>query len=67
MEQSSSNKLGALWVNKSKSERGPVLTGQINGKRVSVFKNKKWTEAEEKKQPLYHVLLSTLGSKNQKA
>lgn len=66
MEQSSS-KLGALWVNKPKSERGPVLTGQINGKRVSVFKNKKWTEAEEKKQPLYHVLLSTTRTKSEQA
>lgn len=62
-----SNKLGALWVNKSKSERGPALTGLIEGKRVAVFKNKKWTEAEEKKQPLYHVLLSTLKGKGEKA
>ena len=62
----SSTKLGALWVNQPKSERGPVLTGEINGQRVSVFKNKKWSETEEKKQPLYHVLLSTLG-KSQKA
>ena len=53
----SSNRLGALWVNKSKSERGPELTGEIDGKRVAVFKNKKWSEKEEK-QPLYNVLAS---------
>ncbi|OGY43499.1 MAG: hypothetical protein A3J62_04160 [Candidatus Buchananbacteria bacterium RIFCSPHIGHO2_02_FULL_38_8] len=66
MEQNP-NRLGALWVNQPKSERGPVLTGQINGQRVSVFKNKKWSEEEQKKQPLYHILLSTLKSKSQKA
>ncbi|MFA6381958.1 MAG: hypothetical protein WCX08_01670 [Candidatus Buchananbacteria bacterium] len=60
MEQQSSTKLGALWANQPKSERGPVLTGIINDQRVVVFKNKNWSEEEKKKQPLYHVLLSTL-------
>ena len=58
------NKLGALWVNKPKSERGPVLTGLLNGQRVVVFKNKKWTESDEKKQPMYHVLKSTVKAKS---
>jgi hypothetical protein len=63
-----SNRLGALWASKIKSEKGPVLTGEIEGKRVVVFKNKKWTEDEDSKQPLYHVLLSTLnGNKADKA
>ena len=53
----SSNRLGALWVNKAKGERGPELTGEIDGKRVAVFKNKNWSEKEEK-QPLYNVLAS---------
>jgi hypothetical protein len=66
-QNQSSNRLGALWVNKSKSEKGPVLTGEIDGKRVAVFQNKKWNEDDAKKQPLYHVLLSTLKSKGQKA
>lgn len=57
------NKLGAFWVNKPKNEQGPVLTGEINGERVVVFKNKRWTEAEAKKQPLYHVLVSTFKKK----
>ena len=57
------NKLGALWVNKPKSEKGPVLTGLINGQRVVAFKNKKWREGEEKKQPMYHILKSTVKSK----
>ena len=61
------NQLGALWVNQPKSDRSPVLTGEINGKRVSVFKNKKWSEEEKKKQPLYHILQSTLKSKSEKA
>ncbi len=51
-----SARLGALWVNQPKSERGPVLTGEIGGQRVVAFKNKKWSEADAKKQPLYHVL-----------
>jgi hypothetical protein len=55
-----SDKLGALWVNQPKTERGPALTGLINGQRVVVFKNKKWTEDDKKKQPLYHILVSTL-------
>ncbi len=63
----SSNRLGALWTSKVKSEKGPVLTGEIDGKRVVVFKNKKWTENEDSKQPLYHVLLSTLTGKTEKA
>ena len=66
MEQNQS-RLGALWVNQPKSEKGPVLTGEINGQRVAVFKNKKWSETEGKKQPLYHVLLSTMQRKSQKA
>jgi len=67
MAQQSSNRLGALWVNQPKSERGPVLTGEISGQRVAVFKNRKWSEAEEKKQPLYHILQSTLKGKSSKA
>lgn len=58
--EKNSDKLGALWVNQPKSERGPVLTGEIKGQRVVVFKNKKWTEDDKKKQPMYHVLLSNL-------
>jgi len=65
--EKSSTRLGALWVNEPKSEKGPMLTGEINGVRVVVFKNKKWSEAEQKKQPLYHILESTLKSKTQKA
>lgn len=61
------NQLGALWVNQKKSEKGPELTGELNGQRVVVFKNKRWNEAEQKKQPLYHILQSTLKSKSQKA
>ena len=63
----STNRLGALWVNKPKSEKGPVLTGEINGQRVVVFKNKKWTEKEGEKQPMYHVLEALSKGKNQKA
>ena len=59
-----SNRLGALWVNKAKNERSPELTGEIDGKRVAVFKNKKWSEKEEK-QPLYNVLLSTPKAKKE--
>lgn len=55
--ETSSNALGALWVNKAKSKHGPELTGEIDGKRVAVFKNHKWSENEEK-QPLYNVLVS---------
>jgi len=51
-----SNNLGALWVNEPKSEKSPVLTGEINGQRVSVFKNKKWSKDQQAKQPMYHVL-----------
>jgi len=51
---------GALWVNEPKSEKGPVLTGLIDGKRVVVFKNKRWTDEGKKKQPLYYILESTL-------
>jgi len=61
--EKNSNKLGALWVNEPKSEKSPVLTGELNGQRVVVFKNKNWKEEEKKKQPLYHVLASTLKSK----
>ena len=53
-----SSRLGALWVNKPKSSKGPVLTGEINGQRVAVFKNSKWSEKEGEKQPLYHILLA---------
>ncbi|HLC89531.1 MAG TPA: hypothetical protein VJG65_01065 [Patescibacteria group bacterium] len=53
------DKLGALWVNEPKNERGPVLTGEINGVRVVAFKNQRWSEADQKKQPLYHILKST--------
>ncbi len=63
----STSRLGALWVNKPKSEKGPVLTGEINGTRVVVFKNKKWTEKEGEKQPLYHVLAALAKDKSQKA
>lgn len=62
-----SNRLGALWVNKAKSEKGPVLTGEIEGKRVAVFQNRKWNEEDGSKQPLYHVLESTYQGKAQKA
>ena len=62
--EKSSNRLGALWVNKAKSERGPELTGEIDGKRVAVFKNKKWSEKEEK-QPLYNILVSTPRAKKE--
>jgi len=60
----SSNRIGAFWVNKPQNERGPVLTSEVNGQRVSVFKNKRWSEADEKKQPLYHVLVSTAKKKS---
>ncbi|MBU1164859.1 hypothetical protein KKA15_04860 [Patescibacteria group bacterium] len=63
----SSNQFGALWVTQKKSEKGPELTGEINGKRVVVFKNNRWSEEDAKKQPLYHILESTLKSKSQKA
>jgi len=62
-----SNRLGALWASKIKSEKSPVFTGEIDGKRVAVFKNRKWVEGEETKQPVYHVLLSTLKGKAEKA
>ena len=55
--ETSSNRIGALWVNKGKEERGPELTGEIDGKRVAVFINKKWSE-KDAKQPLYNVLVS---------
>ncbi len=53
--EETSKALGALWVNQPKSENSPVLTGEINGKRVVVFKNKKWNHAEKVKQPLYFL------------
>ena len=46
------NELGALWVNDPKNDRSPVLTGTVNGQRVSVFKNKRWSQEEKKKQPV---------------
>ena len=64
--EKSSNALGALWVNKPKNERSPVLTGEINGQRVSVFKNKKWSKAEQEKQPLYRILASIAKGKETK-
>lgn len=60
----SPNEIGAFWVNKPKSEQGPVLTGEINGQRVVAFKNKRWNEDDAKKQPMYHVLLSTVKKKS---
>lgn len=57
------NELGALWVNNPKSDRSPVMTGTIDGKRVSVFKNKRWSEEQKKKLPIYQILLSTNGAK----
>jgi hypothetical protein len=67
-QNQSSNRLGALWVNKAKSEKGPALTGEIDGKRVAVFQNKKWSEDDDtSKQPRYHVLESTYKAKVQKA
>ena len=53
MEQTAT-KLGALWVNKPKSDKGPVLTGEISGQRVVGFKNKRWSESDSK-QPLYQL------------
>ena len=54
--------------NKAKSEKGPALTGEIDGKRVAVFQNKKWSEDDDtSKQPRYHVLESTYKAKVQKA
>lgn len=57
------NELGALWVNEPKNDRSPVLTGTVNGQRVSVFKNKGWKEEEKKKFPIYRILKSTIGAK----
>ena len=54
MATASDNKLGALWVNKPRSDKGPVLTGEISGQRVVGFKNKRWSEGDEK-QPLYQL------------
>ncbi|OGY45625.1 MAG: hypothetical protein A3A24_01750 [Candidatus Buchananbacteria bacterium RIFCSPLOWO2_01_FULL_46_12] len=65
--QPTSNKLGALWVNEPKSEKGPVLSGEIDGQRVVGFKNKKWSEAEQKKQPLYQLYRSIKQVKEAKA
>jgi len=62
-----STRLGALWAAKAKSEKSPVLTGEIDGKRVAVFKNKKYSDEPESKQPMYHVLESTFKAKAQKA
>ena len=53
--ETNSKALGALWVNQPKSENSPVLTGEINGQRVVVFKNKKWSTREQVKQPLYFI------------
>ena len=53
--EASSKALGALWVNKSENENAPELTGEINGQRVVVFKNKKWSQPEQVKQPLYFL------------
>jgi len=66
-QNQSSNRLGALWVAKAKSEKSPAFTGEINGKRVAVFKNKKYSEEEGSKQPMYNVLESTLPAKAKKA
>jgi hypothetical protein len=60
-------KLGALWANKPKSEKGPVLTGEINGQRVVGFKNKRWSDNEEEKQPLYHIYPALSKGKTDKA
>ena len=62
--EKSSNQVGAFWVNVPKTDKGPVLTGEINGERVVAFKNKRWSEAEAKKQPLYQILLSTYKKKS---
>jgi hypothetical protein len=67
VQNQTSTRLGALWPNQPKSEKGPVMTGEIEGKRVSVFKNKKWNEEEGNKQPMYHILESTFQGKAQKA
>lgn len=61
--EKNSNQLGALWSHKPKSEKGPVFTGEINGERVAVFENKKWSDKEGNKQPKYHVLKSTMQKK----
>lgn len=53
--EETSKALGALWVNQPKNVNGPELTGEINGQRVVVFKNKKWSQPEEVKQPLYFL------------
>ena len=53
--EETSKALGALWVNQPKSEHSPVLTGEINGERVVVFQNKKWSKPEQVKQPLYFI------------
>jgi len=66
MEQTAT-KLGALWVNEPKSEKGPVLTGELSGQRVVAFKNKRWSETDKKTQPLYHVYPSIRKAKVQKA
>jgi len=39
----------------------PILQ---NGERVVVFKNQRWSEADQKKQPLYRVLKSTRKGKD---
>ena len=57
------NELGALWVTEPKSDRSPVLTGEINGQRVALFKNRMWKEEDKKKLPLYHVWQSKAQSK----
>ena len=55
--ENTSNKLGALWVNESKNEKAPALTGEISGQRVVAFKNKKWSQ-DNQKQPLYQVYVA---------
>jgi len=62
-----STRLGALWAAKAKSEKSPVLTGEIDGKRVAVFKNKKYSDEADNKQPMYNVLESNFQGKAQKA
>lgn len=60
------NKLGALWVNEPKSDKSPVLTGEISGQRVVGFKNRKWTKDDEK-QPLYQIYVATTQKSEAKA
>ena len=66
MANAANNRLGALWVNEPKSEKGPVLTGEIAGQRVVGFKNKRWSESDQK-QPLYQVYKATTKKSEVKA